>query len=181
MCTREPSTVQGFASNGYRRISRMVQKRLLRCVIGIATFHVHHHRGSLQTFCQEAIMWRRLKHPNIVPLLGVTITPKFQLVSDWMSGGDLPEHLKKNPDADRLKLVGIPPVALIPYLLLSPVIRRCKRPLLPPLLQCDSRRPQRGTWLFQFEFHRNDRCPAKHPHGCFWQRTSRGFWPRRDH
>ena len=108
--------VQGSVLNGYGYISRMAHKRLLRCVIGIAAFHVHHHRGSLQTFCQEAIMWRHLTHPNIVPLLGVTITPKFQLVSDWMSGGDLLEHLRKNPDADRLKLVGIPPIALIPRL-----------------------------------------------------------------
>ena len=50
-------------------------------------------------------MWKRLTHPNILPLLGVTITP-FQLVSNWMSGGDLPEYIKKYPDADRLGLVG---------------------------------------------------------------------------
>ena len=67
-------------------------------------------------------MWKYLIHPNIVPLLGVTITPKFQLISGWMSGGDLPEHIKKSPDADRRKLVGILPVAFIPYLLLSPAI-----------------------------------------------------------
>ena len=91
-------------------------------------------------------MWKHLAHPNIVSLLGVTITPKFQLISDWMSGGDLPGHIKKNPDSDRLKLVGILTV-FVPYLLLSPVIRSCKRPLLPPLLQCDSRGPQGGVWL----------------------------------
>ena len=50
-------------------------------------------------------MWKRLNHPNIVPLLGITVSP-FQLVSDWMSGGDLPEYLEKHSDADRLGLVG---------------------------------------------------------------------------
>lgn len=43
-------------------------------------------------------------HPNIVPLLGSTITP-FQLISDWMPGGDLLEYIKNNPDAYRLGLV----------------------------------------------------------------------------
>jgi len=55
-------------------------------------------------------MWKRLTHSNIVPLLGITITP-LQLISNWMSGGHLPEYLRENPGADRLGLVGIPPVA----------------------------------------------------------------------
>lgn len=68
-------------------------------------------------------MWKRLTHPNIVPLLGVTSNPP-QLVSDWMPGGDLPRYIKNNPDADRLGLVGILPVAFISYSLLVPAIRR---------------------------------------------------------
>jgi len=54
-------------------------------------------------------MWKRLTHPNILPLLGVTITPP-QLVSNWMPGGDLQEYIKKNADANRLGLVCIPSV-----------------------------------------------------------------------
>jgi len=68
-------------------------------------------------------MWKHLKHPNIVPLLGVTLVP-FQLISNWMSGGDLPEYIKMRPDADRLGLVGVPPVAFISRLFPSPAIRR---------------------------------------------------------
>ena len=49
-------------------------------------------------------MWKRLTHPNIVPLIGITSNP-LQLVSDWMPGGDLTEYIKKRPDADRLGLV----------------------------------------------------------------------------
>ena len=52
-------------------------------------------------------MWKHLTHQNVLPLLGVTIDP-FQLVSGWMSGGDLPDYIKRNPDADRLGLVGVP-------------------------------------------------------------------------
>jgi len=64
---------------------------------------------NLQTFCQEAVMWKRLKHPNIVSLLGITVAP-LQLISEWMAGGDLPEYITKHSDTDRLGLVGVPPV-----------------------------------------------------------------------
>ena len=62
-------------------------------------------------------MWKRLTHPNVLPLLGVTINC-FQLISDWMSGGDLLCYIKNNSDADRLGLVGIHPIVLIPCSLL---------------------------------------------------------------
>ena len=54
-------------------------------------------------------MWKHLKHPNIVPLLGVTTAP-FQLISDWMPGGDLFVNVQ-NPNADRLGLVSITQIA----------------------------------------------------------------------
>ncbi|KAF9644325.1 hypothetical protein BDM02DRAFT_3263623 [Thelephora ganbajun] len=37
-----------------------------------------------KTFYREAAIWKRLTHPNILHLLGITITP-LQLVSNWMS------------------------------------------------------------------------------------------------
>jgi len=60
-------------------------------------------------------MWKRLTHPNIVPLMGVTTAP-FQLISDRMSGGELSGYIKEHPDSDRLELVGVPPVVFIPAL-----------------------------------------------------------------
>ena len=69
-----------------------------------------------QTLYRGAVVWKCLAHPNIVPLLGITIsivpllgmtiTP-LQLISEWMPGGDLPEYIEKYPDANRLGLVGI--------------------------------------------------------------------------
>lgn len=50
-------------------------------------------------------MWKHLKHPNVVPLLGITSAP-LQVISEWMSGGNLPGYIKENPDVDRLRLVG---------------------------------------------------------------------------
>lgn len=49
-------------------------------------------------------MWKHAKHPNIVSFRGVTAAP-LQLVSDWMSGGNLTEYINKNPGADLLGLV----------------------------------------------------------------------------
>ena len=60
-------------------------------------------------------MWKRLKHQNVVPFLGITQTP-LQLISEWMPGGDLTEYVKKHPSADRLRLVGVPPVVFGPAL-----------------------------------------------------------------
>jgi hypothetical protein len=64
-------------------------------------------------------VWKRLKHKNIVPLLGITPAP-LQLISNWMPGGDLTEYIKKYPEVDRLDLVGVPPVVFEPPLTLAP-------------------------------------------------------------
>jgi hypothetical protein len=60
-------------------------------------------------------MWKHLTHPNILPLLGVTIDD-FELISNWMPNGDLMSYIKENSGADRLRLVGVPPVMVIPTL-----------------------------------------------------------------
>ena len=63
-----------------------------------------------QTFYQVAVAWKHLAHPNVVPLLGITTDP-LQLVSYWMSGGDLTEYITNYPDANRLSLVRVPSTA----------------------------------------------------------------------
>ena len=63
-----------------------------------------------QMLCREAVMWKTLKHPNILPLLGATISP-LQLVSAFMPAGDLSKYIPKNPDANRIGLVGVNLVA----------------------------------------------------------------------
>ena len=108
-------------------------------------------------------MWKRLKHPNILPLLGITFTP-LQLISSWMSGGDLPEYIKKRPDANRVGLVGVPHVGLIPSLLPLTAIRRREGPLLSSFLPYNSRRPQGSAWSFQVLLHHHINIQqAKHP------------------
>ena len=51
-------------------------------------------------------MWKAFDHPNILPLLGVTmIEDRFVMVSEWAENGNINEYVKANPDADRLELV----------------------------------------------------------------------------
>ena len=50
--------------------------------------------------------WRALRHPNMLPLLGVTVTKNhFVMVSEWMEHGNINQFVKAHADADRLKLV----------------------------------------------------------------------------
>lgn len=50
--------------------------------------------------------WNALRHPNVLPLLGVTMTEsRFVIVSEWMAKGNINEFVKANPNADRLGLV----------------------------------------------------------------------------
>ncbi|ESK96318.1 hypothetical protein Moror_7104 [Moniliophthora roreri MCA 2997] len=61
-----------------------------------------------KAFCEEALIWKQLEHPHILPLLGVNtelFSPAFCLVSPWMGNGDIITYLKKNPTHDRLRSV----------------------------------------------------------------------------
>ena len=61
-----------------------------------------------QIFYHEAVVWKRMCHPNIIPFLGATLNPP-QLVSDWMPSGNLTEFLRERMNANRLGLVRVPP------------------------------------------------------------------------
>ena len=55
------------------------------------------------------MVWNALRHPNVLPLLGVMMTEaEFVMVSDWMEDGNIKDFLKSNDDADWLELVCFP-------------------------------------------------------------------------
>ena len=55
------------------------------------------------------MMWKALRHPNILPLLGVTMTgTQLVMVSEWMTNGTINEFVKLHPNADRFELVRLP-------------------------------------------------------------------------
>ena len=87
-------------------------------------FPILRYQRSPQTFHQVTVKSKHLTHPNIVPLLGVTIDPP-QLISDWMSGGNLMEYITKQSDVDRLRLVGVFSGSFYEALTPSPAVRCC--------------------------------------------------------
>jgi hypothetical protein len=59
-----------------------------------------------QRFRNEALDWKYLPHPSIVPFIGVTTEfCPFCLISPWMSNGDINQYLRDNPSTKRLVLV----------------------------------------------------------------------------
>ncbi|EGN99518.1 hypothetical protein SERLA73DRAFT_26193, partial [Serpula lacrymans var. lacrymans S7.3] len=51
-----------------------------------------------KAFCREAVLWKTLSHPNIVPFLGAS-TKLFPLcmVCPWMENGNIVTYLKRYP------------------------------------------------------------------------------------
>jgi hypothetical protein len=59
-----------------------------------------------QKLCTNSVIWKRLKHPNVVSFLGFdSDSPPFSLVYPWMSNGNLSDYLRNHPNVDRLSLV----------------------------------------------------------------------------
>jgi serine/threonine protein kinase len=58
-----------------------------------------------QAYLHELIIWRCLRHPNIVPFIGTSEQFPVSLVSEWMSGGTVTAFLVECPDWDRSLLV----------------------------------------------------------------------------
>jgi len=64
---------------------------------------------STQRLCREVLIWKRLSHPNVLPLLGVSVSKNptyFRIISEWMPNGNVTEYVGSNQEANRLRLVG---------------------------------------------------------------------------
>ena len=60
-----------------------------------------------QMFCKEVVVWKSLHHPNVLPLLGVTMGKRlFAMVSEWMINGNINEFVEAHRDVNRFELVG---------------------------------------------------------------------------
>jgi len=73
----------------------------------------------MQRFYKEFVTWKALNHPNILPLLGVMIKDRFAMVSKWMVNGNINQFVATHWDANRFKLVGLPPTSYYPLLSLT--------------------------------------------------------------
>jgi hypothetical protein len=53
------------------------------------------------------VTWKALRHPNLLPLLGVTMTEnRFVMVSEWMVNDNINEYVDAHSHMNRLELVG---------------------------------------------------------------------------
>ncbi|KAK0496655.1 kinase-like domain-containing protein, partial [Armillaria luteobubalina] len=62
----------------------------------------------ISKFCREALVWRNVKHPNILPFLGINkeiFAPSFCLISPWMDNGNIMSFLSHHPRTDCLKSI----------------------------------------------------------------------------
>ena len=85
---------------------------------------------SGQRFCKEIVMWKTLRHLNVLPLLGVTMSHKqFAMVSEWMENGNINEYIKAHRDANRFELVSFafPLVSLLTGSHFTPIAPRCRK------------------------------------------------------
>ena len=72
--------------------------------------------NGFQRFCREGVAWKHLHHPNILPLLGVTLTEfRFALVSEWMDNGNINEFIERDRHVNRAELVRCHLTLLRPY------------------------------------------------------------------
>ncbi|PBK97927.1 kinase-like protein [Armillaria gallica] len=59
---------------------------------------------AVRDFCQEALVWRQLRHPNVLTFLGVSkslFAPRYCLISPWMDNGNIMSYLQVYPDHNR--------------------------------------------------------------------------------
>ncbi|KZT74037.1 kinase-like protein [Daedalea quercina L-15889] len=100
----DASRVQGVGAYSITYIGQWQQQ-----VIRIKTVN-HPSRDYLPTMLRvasrEAILWRHLSHPNIIPFYGFEIERfNIGIVSTWMPQGNIRTFLQRSPTASRPQLV----------------------------------------------------------------------------
>ncbi|TDL20527.1 kinase-like protein [Rickenella mellea] len=100
----DPSAGGGFADIWRGQLST-------RCIAikALRIFEQSDREKALKDFSHEAIIWRQLKHPNILPFYGVfkgdENFERLCLISPWMDAGNINDYLKKYPESNRLALI----------------------------------------------------------------------------
>ena len=113
--------------------------------------------ASTQRFYREVLTWKALRHENVLPLSGVTMSNnQLAMVSEWMVNGNINEFVKARRDANRFELVGFH------------VYRSPRPPLTRSSLAAQRRRSgtdvyaRSGNGAWGFEGGMNS-CTSRHP------------------
>ena len=90
-----------FTSNG--KVSQQVLKVFKNSSAQMMQVH-----RILQEFCEEALVWKQLDHPNVLPFIGVNeilFSPSYCFISPWMKNGNIMTYLENHPEQNRLPWV----------------------------------------------------------------------------
>ncbi|KAJ6530242.1 hypothetical protein B0H19DRAFT_967732 [Mycena capillaripes] len=75
------------------------------CVKVMRVFQASDAQAVLKEFSREALIWRQLCHPNLLPFFGLYhLDDRLCLVSPWMVNGNVVEFLRKEPNTNRFSL-----------------------------------------------------------------------------
>ncbi|KAF7362739.1 Protein kinase domain-containing protein [Mycena venus] len=79
------------------------------CVKIMRIFQADQVQTLLKEFSREALIWRQLCHPNVLPFFGLYyLENRLCLVSPWMENGNIMEFLRFNPPHPvRLSVLGL--------------------------------------------------------------------------
>jgi serine/threonine protein kinase len=66
---------------------------------------IPHAKGVSKAFRNEVVTWKCLRHPNIVPFIGISDLFPVCVVSEWMSGGTISAFFVENPEENRSRYV----------------------------------------------------------------------------
>ncbi|KAF9781123.1 kinase-like domain-containing protein [Thelephora terrestris] len=75
--------------------------------VAIKTLRISTSIGAItHRFCKEFVLWNALRHPNVLPLVGVILTEtEAMMVSKWMPNGNINQFVKENQDVNRFELL----------------------------------------------------------------------------
>ncbi|KAF9648292.1 hypothetical protein BDM02DRAFT_3096756, partial [Thelephora ganbajun] len=95
-----------FASGGFADVWKCRYNGSRVCVKAFRTYTAENLSKTKQLLFQEVVIWKRLSHPNVLPILGVSLE-LFPLcvITGWMIDGNIMDFTSKHPEVNRLRLV----------------------------------------------------------------------------
>ncbi|KAF8162035.1 kinase-like domain-containing protein [Mycena galopus ATCC 62051] len=97
------------AGGGYADIWKGKVENKTVCLKVLRVFLSDLDRQKLfKSFTKEVLIWRQLRHPNILLLLGINMDeffPSFTLISPWLAQGNISRFLEINPNHDLICLL----------------------------------------------------------------------------
>ncbi|KAJ3932141.1 MAG: kinase-like domain-containing protein [Lentinula lateritia] len=91
----------GFADIWLGRLNNM---NVCLKVLRIFTSNGKVSQQVLKEFCEEALVWKQLDHPNVLPFIGVNeilFSPSYCFISPWMKNGNIMTYLENHPEQNR--------------------------------------------------------------------------------